>query len=137
MESTPPTTGAGFLPAQPSLTLEEVYGPGVVFAVRASWRGDSYLSWPQTSIRDAGTGNGLTLAGNCPIVCSRGVLQPRARELISAAGLPWASRILSYSNRDEFEAVLRQLVDEGRTVAFTYRMLPEEVPDLSPKERLS
>src|SRR3990172_8638225 len=88
-------------PAGPSLTLEKVYGPGVAFCARSSWRGDTLLASPH--LRDAYTATFLTIAGDCPIICSRGALQRPGLELLEAAGLPCASRLHPYGDRTEFE----------------------------------
>ncbi len=111
----------------PSLTLAELFGPGVAYVPR---RSPNLPGWGSTvaGAVDFQTGNQLTAAGGMPVVASSGVVTPRALALLADAGLPVEADLHVYRSSAEYLDQLRRLMARGLRLA-TQRVHPEdEVP---------
>jgi len=116
----------------PSLTLADVFGPGVVYV---SGRSPSRPGWASTApgFVDCQTGNQLTIAGRMPYVVSAGVVTPSALALLADAGLPVEADLQVYRSSAEYLELLRRLRGRGLRLA-TQRAHPEE--EVGPAESL-
>jgi len=115
-------------PIQPITTLSEVYGPGLTFSGRASWRTTNLLRRGDPSVRDAFTGAFLTVAGTAELICSAGCLTPDGLALYQAAGLPVTTGVLPYAGAGQYSARLERAVATGRRLAFFHPHPVTEVP---------
>ncbi len=111
----------------PSLTLAELFGPGVAYVPR---RSPNLPGWGSTvaGAVDSQTGNQLATAGGMPVVASAGVVTPRALELLADAGLPIEADLHDYRSPAEYFDLIRRLPGRGLRLA-TQRVHPEqEIP---------
>ncbi len=106
------------------LTLARVYGPGVVFHQRAP-SGYHLLRRGDESVRDLMTCGFVTFTGGMPTVCARASVTDEARDLISAAGLPWIDHPLVYDRAAEIPALLRDCGIRGQRVSFQNAQPPD------------
>jgi hypothetical protein len=108
----------------PSLTLVDLFGPGVVYVSR---RSPNLHGWAPTApgYVDYQAGNQLTIAGQIPYVASAGVVTPRALALLADAGLPVEADLHVYRSSSEYLDLLRRLSARGLRHA-TQRPHPEE-----------
>ena len=102
------------------LTFARVYGPGVVYNPRTAWTGFHKVGRSDASLRDAMVATYVTITGDAPLICLRGVVSEGAHELLDAFGLPWPERTLTYSNAEEYEQILVQCVAGNRRMVFQH-----------------
>ena len=107
-----------------SLTLAEVFGPGVVYLRRVS--PSHHNRWqPHREVADANTGLQLAVAGGIPYVVCSGLVTPEALSILAEAGLGVEADLIRYGSIPEYYAVLSRVVGDGRRLA-CQRVHPEE-----------
>jgi hypothetical protein len=108
----------------PSLTLADLFGPGVVYVPR---RSPNLHGWASTApgVVDFQTGNQLAIAGRIHFVASAGVVTPPALALLEDAGLPVEADLHVYRSSAGYLDLLRRLTARGLRHA-TQRPHPEE-----------
>lgn len=114
----------------PTLTLAQVFGPGVVYVPR---RSPNLPGWsaPTPGSIDFLTGLQVGIAGGMPYVASQATLTPLALELRAEAGLPAQAELHSYGSTGEYLEVLKRLRGAGNRLA-AQRVHPEdEIPGAS------
>ncbi len=112
---------------RPSLTFEDIYGPGRVYCPRASLSLPGWL--PQApGARDASTGSMLSVQGGMPGVASSGAAMEEGLEILAESGVPVRARIHRVWDPADTLPTLRRLSAEGLRLAFQFVHPPEEVP---------
>ena len=107
---------------RPSLTLFDIFGPGLAYAPRADDRAADWL--PPADILDLSTGGQLAVAGDMPVVCSAGFTTQAAADLLGHAGLEMARRTFPFMT-GESRAVAERL-DPSLRLVFQHALPPDD-----------
>ena len=110
-------SGSGDL-LSPALGLSELFG-SQVYCPCAS---PNACRWLPSGIAflNALTGGQLTLAGEMPVLCSRGVSTPPVLQLLRDAGLPIPSHLCKFSTSEEYLDQLRMLSKSGQRIVLNH-----------------
>lgn len=111
---------------KPALTLYDIYGPGLIFNQRASYKNMKWL--PDLVSQHSDTGRLLTIAGKMPILCHSGVTDPFSLSILQEFGLPLATNLHVYYDKKSYYEKLNefsQSTDEKVVINFPH--LPEEL----------
>jgi hypothetical protein len=123
----PPTIPRFSSRLAPAITLEKVFGPGVVYVSR---RSPSLPGWGNAApgYSDFLTGNQLAAAGRMRYVVSAGVVTAPALALLEDAGLPVGADLHVYRSSADYVDLLRRLAARGLRLATQRPHTAQEVP---------
>ncbi|WP_053368147.1 ATP-grasp domain-containing protein [Bacillus sp. FJAT-27245] len=113
---------------EPSMTLQDIFGPELVFNPRVSFQG---LGWIPTNenMDDFRTGALLPIAGDMPLVCNDRTVTDETLALFEKAGITPASNLLVYDSEESFYSLLDKL-NSGRQKKVMNQPVPDsEVPE--------
>ncbi len=110
-----------------SLTLAEVFGPGVVYLAR---RSPNHRGWwqPAPGQADANVGLLLTVAGGMPYVACSALVTPEILSIHAEAGLTVEAELHRYRSIPEYFAVLSPVIRDRRRLACQRVHPDEEIP---------
>jgi len=97
---------------KPDITLSSISGPGLIFNSRCP---DNMSNWrsPDRALADALTGNQITILGDTPVLCNKGVGTKEVLSFLGEAGFEINPTLYQY--QDEFDRLrlIRHLTKEG------------------------
>jgi hypothetical protein len=113
---------------RPHLTLADLYPEGCTLSGRPSPGSARWLRGTP-ALRDFLAAEPLTVAGDMPLVVSRGSTTPEGLELLAEAGLHPSPRLFPFADSGAYLAQLARLAASGATFALSHPHLPGEIPD--------
>lgn len=106
---------------KPSFTLEALYPPGTVLAIRTQMDRMLFALAPDEEFRlDSASGVMLPIVGNMPLICHENTATPDIQAFMRLAGLEPGANILSYTTESEATALAHAHLTKGRPVAYIY-----------------
>jgi hypothetical protein len=108
--------------------MAELYPPGCVLSCRPSPGAARWLRG-SPALRDFLSGEPLAIAGNMPLVVSRGAASPASLDLLAEAGFVTPRQLLTFADSAGYLALLAELAVGGARFALSHAHLPGEIPD--------
>ncbi|WP_316572584.1 ATP-grasp domain-containing protein [Neobacillus sp. YIM B06451] len=113
---------------EPSMTLQDIFGPELVFNPRVSFQG---LGWVPSNenMDDFRTGALLPIAGDMPLVCNRRTVTDETLGLFEKAGITPASNLLVYDSEESFYSLVDELNSRPLKKVMNHPVPESEVPE--------
>ena len=113
------------LSLRPAFTLEDIFGPEMIYNPRASYRNYGWLP-TDAVLLDSRTSAALTVAGAMPTICSRGGLADWLFNLWEQAGIDASPTVMPYGSQAEYDRRLGDAEQQGKRVVFQHVHAPGE-----------
>lgn len=100
---------------RPAHTLDEIYGPGLLYSPRGAPGARTWLPRDDT-VLDLLTGGQMTVLGGMPLLCASAVSTPEALQLLRDAGFDAPADPFRYRDEDEYPRILSGLSGGARRI---------------------
>jgi hypothetical protein len=112
---------------RPAIMMSDVYGPDRIYAPRAH---DHACDWlpNDPDLLDSFTGAQLTIAGDMPVICSKGFDSPAGIDLLASAGLALAQNRIHFRAGKALEAMAGAAAHGCTRLVLQHAFPPEALP---------